>query len=481
MQAIDALGVSQDALALPNGGTMVGYRADAAAVSTSMSARLQREVWVEDYITDPGIGTDNYTAFATAIAEAVARGVSTVRFNGRYRTESTIVIPSGIRLIGDGCHYRYQLPTGNIFEGTWIVYRGDPANPALRYFSVQDCEMRHFGIDCGEVDGSTAVSIGSNNAPSTQALLFERFIVFGATTAVKWGDANASTALEQCDDITFRDFSFHSCKDGFILNAMNVADTSVIERARLYQMKRYCFDIRNGAILRISEIQAGLLDATSRMFKFSGQWSDQMLIQLCQSEGDGGKFLEANGSNDQGAVHLIGCVINQPVECNGILRFTSRGCYINSTIDLNGYVRWTSENDVWDGPKEVAQVTVASGARFRAESMRDADGFNGRWLPVGFQFDNDPTAGGYLNSVSVRAGICGRTFIPSIADFYYAGFYVLPTVDNGYTYKVTAVAGACGAEPVWPTVIGNMVVSGGVTFQCAGVSALIKGTGGIQA
>jgi len=49
------------------------------------------------------------------------------------------------------------------------------------------------------------------------------------------------------------------------------------------------------------------------------------------------------------------------------------------------------------------------------------------------------------------------------AKAYVKGNRVEPTVANGFVYEVT-VAGTSGAEPTWPTVAGQTVVSGGVTF-----------------
>lgn len=45
----------------------------------------------------------------------------------------------------------------------------------------------------------------------------------------------------------------------------------------------------------------------------------------------------------------------------------------------------------------------------------------------------------------------------------------IPTVDNGFYYKVTADAGSSGGtQPTWPTTIGNTVVDGGITWTCSG-------------
>jgi len=45
----------------------------------------------------------------------------------------------------------------------------------------------------------------------------------------------------------------------------------------------------------------------------------------------------------------------------------------------------------------------------------------------------------------------------------------IPTVGNGFYYKVTTDAGSSGAsQPTWPTTIGSTVVDGGITWTCSG-------------
>jgi hypothetical protein len=479
----DAAAPVSKALLAGDGDESVAYNpGGAGSRRTTLRQRLQRDVWVEDYFAGLGPGDDYQPAFDRAMDAARARGRSRVRMETMIDTASTIALRSGMSIEGDGTHYRWDNDLeANVYEGAWIRNDNAAGGPVLRYGSMQDSRLSGVGIFCGEQEDTVAISIGSDNNPSTQALYFERFVVVGAALAVRWGDANIATPLEQCDDITFRDFSFHSCIDGIRLDANNVADTSLIERGKMYQMQGLCFDLRNCGILRVSECQAGLLYAHSRMFRIAGQSPDQLFIQLCQSEGLAGKMIDIVGNNDQGMTHLSRCVINQPVQCNGILRVKSEGCYFNSTIHIDGYGRWTSDVDVWDGPLELPQVTIANGAQFDAVTQRDASGQNGRWLPRGMKIKQaNLTAGGYEFIGAVRAGIHGETFTNAAAH-YFPGFYVLPTADNGKAYKVTAVAGAAGAEPAWPVVVGDTVVSGGVTFQCVGDSALMKGVGGIQA
>lgn len=58
---------------------------------------------------------------------------------------------------------------------------------------------------------------------------------------------------------------------------------------------------------------------------------------------------------------------------------------------------------------------------------------------------------------------------------YEEGDRVVPTTDNGYWYVCTDRGETGTTEPTWPTTIGNTVVSGGCTFECAGIyTALAK-------
>lgn len=48
---------------------------------------------------------------------------------------------------------------------------------------------------------------------------------------------------------------------------------------------------------------------------------------------------------------------------------------------------------------------------------------------------------------------------------------VVPTAGNGYYYKCTVAGTTAGTQPTWPTVIGNTVVDGTVTWRCEGTKA----------
>jgi uncharacterized phiE125 gp8 family phage protein len=52
---------------------------------------------------------------------------------------------------------------------------------------------------------------------------------------------------------------------------------------------------------------------------------------------------------------------------------------------------------------------------------------------------------------------------------YASGDRVRPTTPDGYSYEAQG-AGAAGAEPSWPTTVGNTVVSGAVTFRNMGLA-----------
>jgi len=58
----------------------------------------------------------------------------------------------------------------------------------------------------------------------------------------------------------------------------------------------------------------------------------------------------------------------------------------------------------------------------------------------------------------------GATWVASTA--YVLGNFVKPVTLNGYHYKCTTAGTSAATEPTWPTVVGNTVVDGTVTWTC---------------
>ena len=91
----------------------------------------------------------------------------------------------------------------------------------------------------------------------------------------------------------------------------------------------------------------------------------------------------------------------------------------------------------------------------------------------------DGTAG---NKWATTSGGAGGSAIPTTADdvfidnknapnwaastAYALGVIRCPNTGNGYFYEVTTAGTTAAAEPVWPTVVGNTVVDGTVTWTC---------------
>jgi len=494
-QAIDALGVSQAVLATAAGSAGVGFlQSGTDAVLRSVEDKLLGYVDVLDFIpVNLHAAIRNMTSSADvtvyiqkAIDSLQALGGTVLCPNGKYVTTDTLTMRSGVSLRGAGREINFSGGT-NLF-GTWIDYQGDTADPCLRFYGVNSILFEGIGILCTEASDQTAIFIGSENAPATQQLVFDRFFIIGADVAVKWGNSNAGSPTEQCDNITFRDGSIVACGDGFVIDAANAADFSKIDRIGFGNVKRTAVYMKKSAFIHISNCAAGLLSPTATMFKLEGTGPDPVIISLCQSEAGGGKFLTYNPTspNDQGQIILDGNVINQAVEVNGVARVATRGNFINSTISLTGFVRLDSDNDVWDGvhnqPTYAQQVFVDGSVQFFAQSLKNATMQRGFHLPNNYHIKNGTaTAGGYTGMVNTRAGIHAYPYAELASASFPVGYTVIPTVDNGHAYIVDANVGAIGAEPTWPTGSGATVTSGGVTFKEIGAAALLKGYGAIAA
>lgn len=338
--------------------------------------------------------SDDTNAIQQAIDALAGTGGTVFLPPGIYRTSRPLIMRSGVSILGAGRHYEHG-PTGNRFTGSWIKAGSD----GLVVHSIQDCTFSDFGIDCAQRRDSIAISLGSDNNPACKGHVFEKISIFGAGLGVRWGLSNKLAAFEQCDEITFRDIRLHSCVDGFRLDAANGSDFSRIERVALGELSGTAFDLRSPGFMTIQDCAAGTL-GEAVMFRVTGGSPDPVRIIGCQSE-PAGKFLVAQGPNDQGTIILEGNVINCPVEAKGILRVVSRANYVNTSINLDGFVRWKSYDDVWN-PSDRQRPLVEGGAQFHAVMMRDAAKLEGLYLPKGTRIEGDDLMTG---EIVVKAGI----------------------------------------------------------------------------
>lgn len=417
----------------------------------------------------PATNADGGNLQAQIDAAARIGGVVTLP-PGVFRLTAPLIMRSGVTLQGSGRHYEF-LPSGNRFTGTWLRYEGPANEPALRLHSVQNCSVRAIGIDCREAHSTTAIEIGSNNNPAAKSLVFEELSIFGAGLGVRWGLSNTLVPQEQCDDISFRDVVFHSCINGFLIDAMNSSDYSCISRVTFSQLSGTAFDLRAPGFMKIENCAAGTLSDDCILIRITGQSPDPVRIVGCQMEPKG-RFLVAAGPNDQGQILLEANVINNPVEVDGIVRVVSCSNYINDRLRLSGFVRWRSRDDVWDGMKNASrhepQVVKGESVQFIGSSLLDADHHYGKYLPLGFRIERDDST--VMGQVVVRAGI----LCPAFATGAYAvGDYARPRQDNGRAYQVVR-GGTATAEPGrWA----DRATSGSVIFEATGSSAVLRSYG----
>lgn len=86
-----------------------------------------------------------------------------------------------------------------------------------------------------------------------------------------------------------------------------------------------------------------------------------------------------------------------------------------------------------------------------------------------YLFVCDGTNGYVVTTVDVVTQVNQIYSAWAAATNYSVGNRRIPTIANSLYYEVTADAGSsAGAEPSWPTTIGNTVVDGGITWTCKG-------------
>lgn len=82
------------------------------------------------------------------------------------------------------------------------------------------------------------------------------------------------------------------------------------------------------------------------------------------------------------------------------------------------------------------------------------------------------TAGGATLASKTLTVTAANSFAPTWAasTAYDAGDIVRPTTGNGFLYRAQAAGTSGGAEPTWPTTVGDEVADSGVTWTNVGVA-----------
>lgn len=172
-------------LAAPFGAERVGYTpSGAGAVAKSVQDKLREDVCVFDFMTAAQIAdvragtitTDTTAAINAAIASVSAIG-GTVRMPaGRYKTTSTILLPTGVTLLGDG----YLFAHSASWEGTTSIYAVHTGVAVLSLKGAVGCTVRDLSLE-GDLTThpKVALLLGRSSAASSGFHKIERVGAFG--------------------------------------------------------------------------------------------------------------------------------------------------------------------------------------------------------------------------------------------------------------------------------------------------------------
>lgn len=88
------------------------------------------------------------------------------------------------------------------------------------------------------------------------------------------------------------------------------------------------------------------------------------------------------------------------------------------------------------------------------------------------------TAGGYTLLTPTVTYTAANSWATQRANStaYTVGDVVRPATGNGFVYQATTAGTTGGTIPTYPTVVGQTVVDGGVTWTCAGTGVLVVDT-----
>jgi hypothetical protein len=119
---------------------------------------------------------------------------------------------------------------------------------------------------------------------------------------------------------------------------------------------------------------------------------------------------------------------------------------------------WDWDTDVVKATLHTSTYTPAAGNVFFSDATNELAGTNG--YTVGGK------TLGSRSTTAVAANSWAQVWAGTTA--YNVGELRRPTAGNGFVYRVAVAGTSSGSAPTWPTVIGQTVADGGVTWTCVG-------------